>query len=477
MNQFQSLDEVLSALRRRAALIFVIVAIGCVVSVIAALNSVKMYEATAVVQIEEARIPEAMAGASTEPEDASLRLRLIEQRLMARDNVVAIMDKHGIYSDQPDLTLNERVALLRESVRIVEIRDDAPSWQLGLPSGLYITAQVNDAQKAADLANELAQSLVTQSSERAESRIRDTFDFFAEESDRIEAEIARIEDRIAAFKTENADFLPAGVDALRIEAASLREAELRLDQEIVTMQNNASRQREEVLDRQVALMKEQKNLIDARITQIEDQIRQSPQVERTLGTLERERARLQEQYSVITRRKAEAEMGQMLENRAESDRFEILETALVPDFSVSRSRKRTAMLGAFGSLLLALGVAFAFELRNPAIRNPAQLERLMGVQPVVSIPVYRNPSRHSRTPHRMGRGTVCRAGCGLWCAALSGGKNLAIRVGPHPATPDAAIGCSATASVGNRSWTIRLRPCSEPCPTAVSVRQGGVQLP
>ena len=386
MNQFQSVDEVMAALRRRAYLIVPIFLLGCVLSLYFAANMIKMYEATAVVQIEEARIPEAMSGAAAEGEDATLRLRLIEQRLMARDNVIAIMDDLEIYTDDPELSLNERVARMRESVRIVEIRDDSPSWQRGAATGLYITAQDDDPVKAAALANELARSLVEQSATRAETRVRDTFDFFNSESERVEADITAIENRIATFKRENARYLPEGLALLRSEAGSLREADLRLDQEIVTLQSNSERQREEVLDRQIALLQEQKALIAARLTRIEEQIREAPEVERTLGAMERELSRLQEQYTVITRRTAEAEMGQMLEDRAQSDRFEILETALVPEFSISRSRKRTAMMGAFASLLLGIGAAFLAEMRNPAIRTPAQMERALGLQPVVSIP-------------------------------------------------------------------------------------------
>ena len=66
MNQFQSVDEVMAALRRRAYLIVPIFLLGCVLSMYFAANMIKMYEATAVVQIEEARIPEAMSGAAAE---------------------------------------------------------------------------------------------------------------------------------------------------------------------------------------------------------------------------------------------------------------------------------------------------------------------------------------------------------------------------------------------------------------------------
>lgn len=387
MNQFQSIAEVLAALRRRAFLMIIIVAIGCVLSLRFAMDQTKIYATTAVVQIEDARVPDSLAGAGAQASDAARRVRLIEQRLMSRDNLVTIMDKHQLFAEDPTLSLNERVFMMREAARIEEIVNAAQSWQPGVtPSGLRITVTLADPQMAADLANELMYSVIEQSRERSQSRARDTFAFFDEESARAEAEIAATEERIAAFKRANADSLPAGIAALRDQIRTLRENELLFDQEIVTLQSTSDRQREEVQVRQIGLLEEQKALVTRRIEQIEATILQAPEVERAFNGLERELDRLQEKYSVITRRKAEAEMGQMLEDRQQSDRFEILETALVPEYPVSRSRKKTAVMGAVGAALVALGVAFAFELMNPAIRNAAQMERMLGIQPVVSIP-------------------------------------------------------------------------------------------
>ncbi|KMK65645.1 chain-length determining protein [Puniceibacterium sp. IMCC21224] len=387
MNQFQSVAEVFAALRRRAFLILVIVAIGCVLSLRFAVDQTRLYETTAVVQIEDARVPDSLAGAGAQADDAAHRVRLIEQRLMSRDNLMAIMEKHNLFVGDSSQSLNERVFMMREAARIEEIVNSAQSWQPGVtPSGLRISVTLDDPQMAADLANELMYSVIEQSRERSLSRARDTFSFFAEESARAEEEIAAMEEKIATFKRDNADNLPAGTAALRDQIRTLRDNEMLLDQEIVTLRSTADRQREEVQARQIGLLEEQKSLVSRRIEAIEATIRSAPEVERALNGLERELSRLQEKYSVITRRKAEAEMGQMLEDRQQSDRFEILETALVPEYPVSRSRKKTAIMGAVASVIVALGVAFVFELMNPAIRNAAQMERMLGIQPVVSIP-------------------------------------------------------------------------------------------
>jgi tyrosine-protein kinase Etk/Wzc len=392
MNQFQSLGEVVAALRRRAWVILVVTLIGCVFSVFYALGQAKVYEATAVVQIEDSRVSDTVAGAVATTNNASRRLQLIEQRLMSRDNLLRIMEKHNLFNEVPNRALVERIYLMRTAARIEEIVTPSPVYSAGgnAPSGLMITVALTDPQKAADLANELMASVIEQSRDRSVTRARETLEFFATEEARVSGQIEAQEARIAQFKKANADQLPAGVSDLRTQLASLRATDLELDQQIIEIETAAGRQRSDVTQRQIALMQEQKALIAQRVSELETLIAGAPDVERDLNRLEREMVKLQDQYSVITRRMAEAEMGQALQDRQATGRFEVLETALVPEAPVSPSRKKLAMMGGVASLLAALALAFVLELMNPAIRNAQQMERLLGVEPVVAIPVVSN---------------------------------------------------------------------------------------
>ncbi|MBV7395174.1 GumC family protein [Mameliella sediminis] len=389
MTQFQSIGEVFAALRRRALLILVVTFLGCLASLYYAMGQTKIYEATAVVQIEDAQVPDQLAGAAAATSDAARRVRLIEQRLMARDNLVKIMEKHDLFSDVPAMTMNERVGRMRDSIRIQQLVAQTQGFGAGAnaPSGLMITVQSDDPQKAADVANDLMQTVIDQSRTRSVRRARDTLEFFAAEEARVGAEIEALEAQIAEFKRANAEQLPSGVADLRSQLASLRDTDLDLDQQILTLQTATDRTRVEVRDRQVAALQEQKALIAARIAQLNVLIEGAPDVEREFNRLDREMTKLREQYEVTTRRKAEAELGQLLEDRKATDRFEALETALVPEYSISRSRKKLAMMGGMVSVMVALALAFAIETLNPAIRSAAQMERVLGVQPVVAIPV------------------------------------------------------------------------------------------
>ena len=61
----------------------------------------------------------------------------------------------------------------------------------------------------------------------------------------------------------------------------------------------------------------------------------------------------------------------MLEDRQQMERFEVLETALVPEVPASSSRKKLAAMGAVASLIAGLVAGFVAELANPAIRSAA----------------------------------------------------------------------------------------------------------
>ena len=146
-------------------LILLVTLLGCGLSVAFALQQQKMYEATAVVQIEEGQVSEAPSSPGVAGDDASRKVQLIEQRLMSRDNLLRIMDTHQLFPEDPAMPLNQRVSLMREAARIEEIRPAPISYQAVPqgPSGILITVRLSDAQKAADVANELMTTVIEES--------------------------------------------------------------------------------------------------------------------------------------------------------------------------------------------------------------------------------------------------------------------------------------------------------------------------
>jgi uncharacterized protein involved in exopolysaccharide biosynthesis len=392
LSSIRSIPDFLRLLRRRLWLVLLVACLGSVLSVIYALSQPKAYQATAVIQIETPQVGQsASTGAGAGVTDARLRLQLIEQRLMARDHLVSLIDRHGLYADAPDLPLALKVQRLRMAARIEPIAATMPGFAPGAtpPSGLSVTVTLGDPDKAAEIANDFVQAVIRQNRERRLAVVRETLDFYSAEEARVNAGIAELEARIADFKRANSDALPASLAAQRDQLTTLREAMLDIERQVVTLETESTRRREEVYARDIARLTEQRDLIAGRIAAIERTIADAPRIERELGALTRELGQLQDQLGAVTRARAEAEMASALEDRQQQERFEVLETAIPPTTPVSASRKKIALAGGVASLLAGLGLALVLELLNPRLRTAAQLREELDITPVVTIPVVR----------------------------------------------------------------------------------------
>lgn len=383
------MSDVFGLLRRRAWLVVLVLMIGIPAAVLYALTRPQLFEATAVIQIEA---PQVAATSATQPAPASqadTQLDLIQQKLMSRDVLTGIIAKFEIFP--ADVPLIQQVALLRGAVTITKLIDPAQAFQPNAqPSGLTITVRLPVAQQAADVANEFLAGILAEAQSRSQGRASRTLAFFEAEEARVSAQIDAAEADFARFKEANGASLPDGITGQRDQQSRLVQSRIALDQQIIELQTNADRLREEEVTRQNTLLEQQRNLIDQNIATIQTALDAAPEVQRQYSAFDRQLGQLQEEFRVITTRRTEAAMNQLLETQDQAARFEVLETAIPPDYSVSASRKKLALAGAVFSGLLALGLAFGVEMLNPAIRTAAQLERQLGVQAVIVIPHLTN---------------------------------------------------------------------------------------
>lgn len=400
MLYFQSFEEIFSAFKRRLGLIALITLIGCVVSVAVALTRTPVYNAIAVVQIEDAQVTGTNSSAGSMVDrraglDARRTVRLIEQRVMSRGSLVEIMETHDLFNDDPSMTLTERLDAMRTSVTIDAILS-GEAWQPDQSaSGMVIDVYMDDPQKAADVANDILARVMEEARSRSVDRAEVELAFFNAEEASIRDEIIAAEAMIAEFKSANADVLPANITILQAELTTLNGTLLTLRQQMLGLDANSTRVRPEALERQVGVLEEQIALIESRVAEINALLARAPTVERELASLERELAQLNEQFTVIARRKADAEMSQSLQEQRQMARFEVLEPAIAPVYAISRSKRAVATMGGIVSLMLGVGVAFFLEMLNPPIRNASQMERVLGVRPVISVPMIETASSMS----------------------------------------------------------------------------------
>jgi len=390
MAQIDSVGQALRALRRRAGLVAAIVVLGTGLSLWTAMSRERVYEAFASVQIETPQIAITPGGGTANPIET--RIRLIEQKLLSRETLLELVNTYDLFPADTGLSDAMRADMLRDSVQIQRLVDPTQSWRTDLqPTGLVISVKAGEAQQAADLANAMLELVMREGRDRATRRADSTLSFFETEEARVRAEIAEVEAQIALLKSGRAGALPEAAAARNDRLAMLREAQLSLEQQVISFETNRDRLRDEEARRQSALLEQQGLLIADRIAEVQALIDAAPEVERELSMLERSRARLQDEYTAVTTRRADAAMSQVLENSAQSERFEVLEAALVPEHPISTSRRELALSGALMSVLIALGAALGLEWISPYLRTSAQVERTLGIRPVIVIPDLRVP--------------------------------------------------------------------------------------
>ncbi|GAA6207066.1 hypothetical protein NBRC116601_03590 [Cognatishimia sp. WU-CL00825] len=387
MKRLATVDEILSAILRHIVLLAMVIALGVAASLFYALSLPRSFETTAIIQIEQPQVQQSMGAGDTVNARTLQQLQIIEQRVMSRDNLLVIIDKLDLYSEFPEMSDNEKVVALREAAGVSRVSDPALAWRPDIiPTALNIVVRLGDPELAAQVANELVSNVLEQNKSRRAGRAQETLDFFVSEESRIGATIEKLEITVADFKRDNAEFLTAGLNGQREQLLLLQQEKLELEREFVELNTGLRGARNAAFENRVAQLNQQSELLDRRIDVIEALVRQAPEVERELSGLERQLQKLTDQYQIITRNQAEAEMSLMLQASQQGESFRVLERAVVPEKPVAPNRKRIAFLGCILSAIAGLLVVGFLEMRNPIIRTEHQLERHLGLRAVAVIP-------------------------------------------------------------------------------------------
>ncbi|PTW99783.1 GumC family protein [Pararhodobacter aggregans] len=432
MGPIQNLHEILSWLRRRWRLMALTTLLGALAGVILAVNTDRVFTASAVIQVINPVIVAASEdGTGAASTDVTRRVQVIEQQLMSRDALLDLAQRHRLFEGMP-LNPSEQVALMRRAFTITSIAAAQQGFARdGSLSALVVSADADDPQTAADIANELANQLVQRSVDARQSNAQQALDFFRAEETRLETSIATLEDDIAEFRSQNEAFLSDSVALRRAERARLidglrdLQADLSARQsELDTLDQSSTRT---VVQRQVATLRDsveqlsqQEVEMRSRIAEIQDILTRSPGYEQQVLAMNRRMEQLQAQLTAAADRRREAELSARIEDDQQAERFELLERALVPEYPVSRSRKTVAAMGIVAGLMLGLMLAYGLEWMQPVMRTSARMERDLQLRPVISIPFTMSVRERRRRVMIWGLGGLVLIGLALASALQLG---------------------------------------------------------
>ncbi|MDP5306004.1 hypothetical protein [Paracoccus spongiarum] len=398
MGSLGSISDIMSALWRRRWLIGTTILAGSAASYQFAVSRPHSYAASAVLQIETPRSL-AEGPRSTGGIAAGYWLQLVQARLMVRDNVVTLIDKFDLFADMPQMSEAQQVEMVRRAFRIEPITGgqyyaNADQW----PGVLRVTATMASPELAADMANEMAESVLELNASTQNERTQETLEFYSREEARIARQIDAVESEMAAFRNENLEVLPTTLDnrpeEMRtidtelnelsgdlLEARSKR-AELEARGNLSTVERREAQQ----LDSRIDLLSTRQQQLQDRMAEIRASGRRSVNAEAQIEAFERRLLQLREQQAEMSSRRAAAETSQRLNAEQQGEQFILLERAVEPEYPLSSGRRKIMVFGLAASMGLALGLALLMELLKPVLRSAGKMERSTGLRPVMTIP-------------------------------------------------------------------------------------------
>ena len=220
--QSKDLKDYLDAFKRRRWSILGIGLAIFIIGLVTALALPPTYRSAATILIEEQQIPAELVQ-STVTSYAAQRIQTISQRVMTRQNLMDIIERFNLYADDRQRKTSEEIlATMREDIKLDMISAGVVDPRTGRPTAATIAFSLafhgENPQQVQRVANELT-TLYLQENIRARTlRADETYTFLSDEANRLSAQIARMEERLAEFKTRHADNLPELQPLLRQQA-------------------------------------------------------------------------------------------------------------------------------------------------------------------------------------------------------------------------------------------------------------------
>jgi uncharacterized protein involved in exopolysaccharide biosynthesis len=144
---------------------------------------------------------------------AAQRIQAISQKVMARPNLLEIIDKYNLYVDERKrLTTEEIISNMRDQIGLDLIDANVVDPRTGRPTAATIAFQLSFAgenpAQVQKVANELMSLYLKENLKERSEQASETFIFLKRESDRLKKEIAELQAQLATFKEQHVNSLP-----------------------------------------------------------------------------------------------------------------------------------------------------------------------------------------------------------------------------------------------------------------------------
>jgi uncharacterized protein involved in exopolysaccharide biosynthesis len=322
------------------------------------------------------------------------RIQVIEQRVMTRDNLLAILDKYQMFADQRDsLSRTELLDLMRQNTKIKPLELDQATGRTDGLTTIALTVGFTDRRPdvATKVANELITLFLNEDARNRTNRAMETTKFLAREVQRLEGDLAAFDAKIADFKRKYVALGPLPDQTLPQLAV--------LKAELAQKSGVYSKAHPDVLrlKRQIAAIEQMTMPSAATATAAAG----SPIDKDALDALQAQRTSIQKNLETAADKLSAAQLGEKLERDQFAERLQVLEQAVMPQKPIKPNRGKILALALLGAVMAGFVGVFAVESLDRTIRGSRDLASVADGHLILAIPYISTRAELGRKKSRI----------------------------------------------------------------------------
>lgn len=191
-------------LKRRIGWIIIPAILGPLIAIGITHKITPRYESQAFVLVEEPKVPDKFV-ASVITNQLDVRLMTLKEQILSRSRLEPIITSLSLYADQPKLSMEEKVDLLRGAIDVRVIKPDGSNR---VPSGFYIIALASKAQTAQDVCSQILSMFMDENLKVRQQQAAGTTAFLSDQLDEAKRNLDQQDAKLADFKRHYFGQLP-----------------------------------------------------------------------------------------------------------------------------------------------------------------------------------------------------------------------------------------------------------------------------
>ena len=213
-----TLADYVSLLKRRRRILATVFPAAVLISIFYAFWLPTEYESTATILIEMSSVSENMVVATVDI-NSDTQINAVRRGALSDGNLRALVERLDPYPEQPDLSVDEKIAMIRNSTSLQRV--SATDFKPDVAGMAFMVRYRNPSRaRARAVMEQLAELFLDYNRKAREHAADETYQFLAQKAQAVDAQVRAMDQKIAEFKRRHGNALPE--DRVRNEVAMER---------------------------------------------------------------------------------------------------------------------------------------------------------------------------------------------------------------------------------------------------------------